>query len=216
MTKISAKPFTCLKCGSKGEFKMYDTVNVTLDPNLRERVLSGEIFDWTCPQCGETLNIRHNLLYHDMKKKFQVYYSPLNCVELNDIMNETLAKWHGMIKTVRTVDSLNALSEKIFVFEEGLNDIAIELSKVFIKISEEKKISKKNELRFEKLIVPDKDTSKGKLIFRQIIDKKPQKGLILFEKETYDKFVKEVTTNEKFKMNNYCDTIDEKWILNRI
>ena len=104
---------------------MYNSVNVTLDPKLKDRVLNGDIFDWTCPKCGESLSVRYNLLYHDMDNKLQIYYSPTECERLNKIMNEMLAKYPGMRKTVRTVDSLNALREKIYVFEEGLNDIAI-------------------------------------------------------------------------------------------
>ena len=193
---------------------MYDSVNVTLDPKLRERVLSGEIFDWTCPKCGETISIRHNLLYHDMDKEFQVYYSPTECEALNDMMNETLAKFPGMRKTIRTVDSLNALREKIYIFEEGLNDIAIELTKVVIKYDKHNSIDLNSELRFEQLISDSKDPSQGKLIFRQIIDSQPQKGMMLFDKVNYDKLATEVTTNDEFKMHKYCDTIDEEWILN--
>ena len=79
MSSISTKPFTCPKCGHKGEFKMYNSVNVTLNPKLKDRVLNGDIFDWTCPKCGESLSVRYNLLYHDMENKFQIYYSPTEC-----------------------------------------------------------------------------------------------------------------------------------------
>ena len=68
MSKNSIKPFTCPTCRNKGDFKMYDSVNVSLDPALREKVLSGEIFEWSCPQCGKAFSIRHDLLYHDMDK----------------------------------------------------------------------------------------------------------------------------------------------------
>lgn len=84
MSSISTKPFTCPECGHKGEFKMYNSVNVTLDPKLKDRVLNGDIFDWTCPKCGESLSVRYNLLYHDMDNKFQIYYSPTECERLNN------------------------------------------------------------------------------------------------------------------------------------
>ena len=212
MSSISTKPFTCPECGHKGEFKMYNSVNVTLDPKLKDRVLNGDIFDWTCPKCGESLSVRYNLLYHDMDNKFQIYYSPTECERLNKIMNEMLAKYPGMRKTVRTVDSLNALREKIYVFEEGLNDIAIELSKLFLKNVEKDSIEPNSELRFEQLIVYGKDMPKEQLLFRKIIDNQPQKGMILLEKEYYDNFVKDLATNDNFKMHNYCETIDEEWI----
>ena len=127
-----------------------------------------------------------------------------------------LAKYPGMRKTVRTVDSLNALREKIYVFEEGLNDIAIELSKLFLKNVEKDSIEPNSELRFEQLIVYGKDTPKEQLLFRKIIDNQPQKGMILLEKIYYDNFVKDIATNDNFKMRNYCETIDEEWIYKHI
>ena len=216
MSKVSVKPFSCPSCGCKGEFRMYDSVNVSLDPKLRDKVLSGEIFNWTCPQCGKEISLRHNLLYHDMNKEFQVYYSPTECDSINSMINDMLTKYPGMRKTNRTVDSLNALKEKILIFEEGLNDIAIELSKAVIKYAKKNNISPKCELRFEKQIPHNEDSPKGLLIFRQIIDGLPQKGMLLFDKTNYNNLLKEVLSNEKFKMNQYCDTIDEQWILDRM
>ena len=195
---------------------MYKSVNVTLDPKLHDLVLSGKIFDWTCPKCGEVLSIRHDLLYHDMDREVQIYYSPNNCEGINKMINEMLTKYPGMRKTNRTVDSLNALREKIFIFEEGLDDIAIELSKVVIKYDKNNSFPKDCELRFEQIIETGKDSPITKLVFRRIIDNQPQDGLILFDKGNYDNFLNEVHTNEKFKMDLYCDTINEQWILNRM
>jgi hypothetical protein len=121
-----------------------------------------------------------------------------------------------MRKTCRTVDSLNALREKIYIYEEGLNDIAIELSKAVIKYDKKNNISPECELRFEKQISKGEDSPKGLLIFRQIIEGQPQKGMLLFDKTNYDNLLKEVLSDDKFKMNKYCDTIDEQWILDRM
>ena len=195
---------------------MYDSVNVSLDPKLRDRVMSGEIFDWTCPQCGQVISLLHNLLYHDMKREFQVYFSPTECDGINNMINDTLAKYPGMKRTFRTVDTLNALREKILIFEEGLNDIAVELSKAVIKYDEKNNISPESELRFEKQISKSEDSPQGLLIFRQIIDGQPQDGMLLFDKSNYDNLLKEVLSDDKFKMSQYCDTIDEQWILNRM
>lgn len=215
MSKISIKSFTCTKCGHKGEFRKYDSVNVSLDPSLREKVLSGEIFQWECPKCGATLSVRYDLLYHDMDKDFQIYYSPANCDGINKMINDMLTKYSEMRKLCRTVDSLNALREKIYIFESGLNDIAIELAKVVIKHEKQNAIPWGSELRFEKLILSEVVESHGHLVFRQLIDGQPQEGLILFDKANYDNFVGEITSNDEFKMNLYCDTINEKWIIDR-
>lgn len=216
MSKISMKPFTCPACGHMGSFTMYDSANVTLDPELREKVLSGQIFEWTCPKCGKIFSIHHDLLYHDMDKGFQIYYSPNNCTDANEMINDMQAKYSGMRKLCRTVDSLNALREKIFIFEEGLNDIAIELAKLLMKYDNRASIPGACELRFEQVLPYGKAPSRSNLVFRQIIDGVPQKELVLLDKDNYENYRKEVSENDNYKMKNYCDTIDEKWIVQRI
>lgn len=215
MSKISTKPFKCPSCGYEGKFTMYDSVNVTLDPNLREKVLSGEVFDWVCPKCKEQLSIRHNLLYHDMDRKFQIYYAPNNCEAVCQMMNDMMTKYPGMRSKCRTVESLNALREKVYVFETGLDDIAIELAKAVMKYSKDNSIPENCELRFEKILQVN-ESAPFKLLFRQIIEGHPQEGMILYDKSNYDNFLHEVTTNAAYKMEKFCDTINEDWIIQRL
>lgn len=216
MSRFSIQEITCPKCSYKGEFKMYDSANVSLDPELREKVLSGEIFRWACPKCGENITILHNLLYHDMKNDFQVYFSPNDCAELNKTLNGLMEKMPGARKTIRSVESLNALNEKILIFEEGLNDIAIELIKALIKFGPQNDLSKDTELRFNSYISKTKEGSTGKILFNQILNGAPKKGFVMYEKENYDKILDDVLTKDKFKMILYCETINESWILKRI
>jgi len=216
MSKISIKPITCPKCKHSGELKMYESVNFSLDPKLRDEVLSGHIFEWVCPQCGETLSIWYDLLYHDMKKEFQIYYSPTNCVGINKMINDMLTKYPGMRKLCRTTESLNALREKIYIFENGFNDIVIELAKLLIKYDKQNNLPETSELRFEKFISTEKESSSGKLVFRQLIDGQVQEGLVLFDKVNYDSYLQELKTDDRFKMKLYCDTINEKWLMERL
>ena len=119
MSKISVKTFTCPSCGCNGEFKMYDSVNVSLDPKLRDKVLSGEIFDWTCPKCGEVVSLRHNLLYHDMKREFQIYYSPTECDSINEMINDMLVK-QEMREDRDLLEDLDVYINMLHLFEENL------------------------------------------------------------------------------------------------
>ena len=210
MTKISNKPLTCPSCGYHGEYKMYDSVNVTLEPKLREKVLSGTIFDWVCPHCGESISIRYNMLYHDMDRGFQVYYSPRHSSETNKMMNNLLTRYRGMRCLCRTVETLNDLREKIYIFEEGLNDIAIELLKLVMKYEKGSNIPEECELRFQKM------TTKNQMVFCKIIDGHPQEGYLLLDKSNYDNYLHEVSTNPKYKMDKYCDIIDVNWIINHM
>lgn len=210
MTKITNDLFTCPSCKKESKFVKYDSVNVTLQPELREKVLSGTIFDWVCPYCGETLSIRYNLLYHDMDRAFQVYYSPSNSSETNKMINDLLTKYPGMRCLCRTVETLNDLREKIYIFEAGLNDIAIELLKLVMKYEKNSKIPEECELRFQKMM------PMNKMVFCKIIDGHPQEGYLLVDKVNYDNYLHEVSTNPIYKIDKFCDTIDANWIINHM
>ncbi len=73
MSKISKRPIPCPSCGHTGEFTFWDSVNVDLDPEMREKVLRGELFRWTCPNCGETFPAPNlHIYYPDVAKNSPV------------------------------------------------------------------------------------------------------------------------------------------------
>lgn len=72
MSKLSWRKIKCNKCGIEFDAPVYESVNVTLDPDLREKVLNGEIFVFECPVCHEKHFIQYPFLYHDMKNKFMI------------------------------------------------------------------------------------------------------------------------------------------------
>ena len=216
----SIVPYICPSCGGTGKFEMDSHVYST-DSNRRGKVLTGELFLKKCPYCGKLLRLNYNFGYEDIEHKFQILYSPFECEDITNLMKEVFPddRWgilKKMGKTFRTVDSLHALREKILVFEEGLNDIAIELSKVMIKKNKKFSIHANSELRFEKYMRNDDDSSKGQLMFRHYIENHLQKDLIAYDKDSYDILLYEVLSNDKYKKPIFYETIDEKWILTRI
>ena len=42
----------CPYCLSKGDFEFWDSVNVDLNPELRERLFNEELFVYHCDKCG--------------------------------------------------------------------------------------------------------------------------------------------------------------------
>ena len=215
---INKVSYICPSCGGTGKFEMFFHVYST-DSNRRGKVLTGELFSRECPYCGELLHLKYNFDYEDIGHKFQIMYSPFECEDITNYMKELCPDdRYGIIKrsgkTFRTVDSLHALREKILVFEEGLDDIAIELSKVMMKKDKNFSIQANSELRFEKYMLNDE--SKGQLMFRHYIENHLQKDLIVYDKANYDVILDEVLSNEKYKKPIFYETIDEKWILARL
>lgn len=217
MSKISKQPLTCPECHHEGEFTMYESVNVNLDPSLREKVFSGDLFKWTCASCGKEVTILYNLLYHDMTNNFMIMFAPSGIETINEQYNDLLTRFPGMRNSqYRSVDNLNDLKEKVLILEAGLNDIAIELAKVLAKYDKEGKSPEGGKLLFESKITNKSDSSKGVLIFRILLQDKPQKQMMIINREQYEQYLSIVQKEDIFKMSRYCDTINEKWILKRM
>ena len=217
MTKIRKETYCCPKCKQYGEFKMYETINVDLDHTLKEKVISGELFTWTCPHCNEKMLVLYDFLYHDMTREFMIYFSPSKSSEYKDSINDMLDKFPGMRgRTYRIVDDYNQLKEKIRIFESELDDIVIELSKVLMKYQKDNKIPENGTLIFDKCIAGNSSEKNGMLVFRIIKDGKLQKEMALLSMDGYNDYKKGVQEDDRFLMDSYCENINEEWILNKL
>jgi len=76
MTDVRHVQISCPTCGKPGEATVYGSVNVTLDPALREQIFSGELETYRCPECGAGANLVSSFLYHDMTNQIAVWYMP--------------------------------------------------------------------------------------------------------------------------------------------
>jgi hypothetical protein len=61
-------------CNPEGEYTVWDSVNVDLDPELKSKVMDGSLFTWVCPKCKKSFNAPYSFLYHDMAHNFMVYF----------------------------------------------------------------------------------------------------------------------------------------------
>ena len=66
----------CIKCGNVFEIKEWNSINVEEIPEIREKVMNGDIFKFTCEHCNETHNIIYNCLYYDKTGKFMIQLLP--------------------------------------------------------------------------------------------------------------------------------------------
>lgn len=127
---------TCKQCKKEGEFEIWDSINVDIDPQMREKVLSGEIFLYHCPHCGAVTIVPYQTLYHDMERKFMVMSSFVPPEEDDDLTTD-IPDWlkSGPREGYRMRFTLGPgeFVEKIKIFENGLDDIAVERLKYFSK-----------------------------------------------------------------------------------
>lgn len=128
MSVILRKRYECPNCTSELEVEVCDSVNADVTPRLRELVLNGEINSTVCSTCGKRIVINQPFLYHDMTRNFYIYYIPEHVNPDKAIGSAELIAQFGST-TLRYVPSLEELIDKIHVFEDGLNDIVVQVLK---------------------------------------------------------------------------------------
>ena len=55
---------------------LYSSINVSLEPQLKDKLLQGEINKVICPRCREAFFAGRFLLYHDVEKNFMIWMAP--------------------------------------------------------------------------------------------------------------------------------------------
>lgn len=74
MSQVRKEIIECPHCHQEGEFDLWTSVNVGLDPELREKIFSDELFMYHCPHCGKVTGIPAGTLYHDMTHDFMIFF----------------------------------------------------------------------------------------------------------------------------------------------
>jgi CpXC protein len=75
MPRSAETTFTC-PCGETFPVTMYQTVNVTLEPELLYRLLAGSLNVAVCPNCGRKAMSAQPFIYHDMARGLFAYVHP--------------------------------------------------------------------------------------------------------------------------------------------
>lgn len=132
MSNVISKEVTCPRCNRTSSAHLYISINATNDPQFKRDLLSGQLLSYKCPDCGYEGRYMYPLLYNDMKHRFMVYLIPqIDRFQLEDrSLEDDYRNLKGIQKRI-TAD-FNSMKEKIFVFESGLDDMAVELTKYAI------------------------------------------------------------------------------------
>lgn len=112
----------CPKCGSIMPFELFDSITSSLNPELRQQILDDRFETVVCPDCKAASYIQYDILYHDPARRFMV------CVgtDYSDVFQQSDCPAGYKL---RYVDDYKQLAEKIRIFEAGLNDGIMEITK---------------------------------------------------------------------------------------
>ena len=125
---------SCSRCGARNSVTTYDSINVAETPEMKARVLDGSLFVWECPHCGARNLVRSQTLYHDPAERLMVWLTGGS----EDLENKVREAYGGLEEmkgyTARFVDDPGSLIEKVKIFDAGLDDVVMEMTKYVSRI----------------------------------------------------------------------------------
>ncbi|QAT42471.1 CpXC domain-containing protein [Aminipila luticellarii] len=137
MSKCITNEIECPECGNKQNFVRWQSILADIDPQLKEKVLNGELFVFHCEKCGKKFPITYPCLYHDMGKHLMVYLTTEQeaIEEMNKILFQSPETFEMQAKqgyVYRAVGTVNEMAEKIMIHDMKLDDRVIEIIKMLI------------------------------------------------------------------------------------
>lgn len=132
--------FICPHCQAKVESNSHSTINVTLNPELKEKLFSGEIFVKECSQCKEKIQVLHSFLYHDLDNKVMISFGD-EAEHVQELMQDLRSEMKENDLNIdafyadyriRATKDINDVFEKIYIFDEDLDDRVIEFCKILV------------------------------------------------------------------------------------
>ena len=125
----------CPHCQREAPFTIWRSLNVTLNPEEKQSLITGELFRFTCPGCTAVTQVVYPMLYHDMQRKLMIWMIPDDDDGApgepeGPVINVQSGATAGY--TARVVSSVNELLEKIMIFDAQLDDLALEMVKIVI------------------------------------------------------------------------------------
>ena len=119
----------CPSCKTEQTCTLVQTVHSRKNPEDKARLLAGELNVLAC-SCGKRTQLAANVLYQDPDAAFFCQVVPGGDAAMAEAAAAFAAS--GVEGTRRLVPSLNALVEKVKVLDAGLEDWAIEITKVLL------------------------------------------------------------------------------------
>lgn len=129
---------TCNQCNEVMEYDVFDSVNVTLNPILKDKMINDELFVLTCPKCGKMFYLSYPFTYNDMDVHYMIRYTNNENVDkqkeefntfVDTINNSLKSNFKELSYKYRIVNEYERLKEKVRIFDRDLDDRIIELYK---------------------------------------------------------------------------------------
>lgn len=131
-------PIHCPKCEAELEAELYDAINVTESPALRDALMANTLNAVECVHCDFMFRVDKRLLYNDPDRGMMIFWFPGNEAEYRANKEEFIASLSALNTAlpdefdppvVHLVFTRSELVERIFLLEAELNERIIEYIK---------------------------------------------------------------------------------------
>ena len=150
----------CPYCQHEQEFESYVNIDLDVEPELKAKIMSDELFTFECEECGKKALMAFPCLVSNMELKY-MYWLIANFDDeqkkaLDDDLKESMKsdndkKFAGGYRR-RITGTINELKEKILIADEGLDDRVMEVLKILCinEVSDQLQSTQLSEVRFNK------------------------------------------------------------------
>lgn len=134
MSQLDSRTIACPQCGHEQECQLWASINVTLDPSLKQDLLDNRLNRFTCAACGYEAQVAASFLYHDMGQKLMIAVNADHEAAAKSL-TEALTMSRGVQQAFagyqfRSVATRDDLVDKVLVLDAGLDDAIVEMVKV--------------------------------------------------------------------------------------
>ena len=134
MSIINEALAPCSKCGQQHKVIVYRSINTADNPELKDKVKDGSLFLWECPHCGQVNLAKYETLYHDPDRKVMFWLLPEGEMSETQMQAITMHTKAMGGYTLRRVNDMGTLMEKVLITESGLDDVVLEMCKFVTKL----------------------------------------------------------------------------------
>jgi transcription elongation factor Elf1 len=128
----------CPHCGHQQSVELYDSINVSQQPDLKTALFENRLNRIQCESCEASFRIDKPLLYHDPDRNILIHWMPDTAVSREEILDE-FDKSMEELRTalpediepprVRLVFTRAELVELVFILEAGMEERVVEYIK---------------------------------------------------------------------------------------
>ena len=211
---------TCPSCGAFFNTDAYEVINASLDLALRDEVIWGRIFDFTCPSCGQHFRSPYSMAYKEMEKEYIIFLDlDETAGDSNESMREKrliedqIAETRELFPSyrIRVVHDMMDLIEKIHIFSAGLNDKIVTYLGHKIKDDVTLKMkTAKPPIRVHKALFDSLKGKEGEINFG-LLSSSPKPIFVTTPTRDYEYLLKKSPLRHQFDEAEGLYQIDESW-----